>query len=481
VLEASPSRWTLRTRHAAAAEERGRSGVRWGRVLLTAVGFVLAFHAIEHDPEAFAGKQVQDTTEDRIRDAYIDGAEDGDAGRKLAITSFGLAGLIALAACRERNWNVRPAAAAVVGALVLWAAASVMWSDEPGLTMRRLAASGLIFAGALGYARLLRPDELAAVALVSFTAFVTYSLALELGNGGQPWAEDYRFGGSLHPNIQAAYCGVLCLAAFTFPAPLDRRWLVRGLVVYGFVLLLQTQSRTSALATLGGLAMVFLIRLRPSVRYAAALALVCFASLSTVVLASQSDGARNQMTDAALLGRTEGAGSLSGRVPLWNELADYAARRWVQGYGYDSFWTADRIAEVMKSQKWALQSAHNAYIEVVLQLGWVGLLLGVAMLVGGFNLLQTAYARTGAAGYAFGYGVLAFAIANGLLESHFAKLKYPTVIALIALLSVVAFYPEEVERTTDADADGDRGHAAPTHGQRRRALRPAAREGRRSA
>ena len=49
----------------------------------------------------------------------------------------------------------------------------------------------------------------------------------------------------------------------------------------------------------------------------------------------------------------------------------------------------------------------------------------------------TLYARTGDAGYAFAYGGIAFALANSVLESHFVKLKYPTVIALIAAAAIV--------------------------------------------
>ncbi len=61
------------------------------------------------------------------------------------------------------------------------------------------------------------------------------------------------------------------------------------------------------------------------------------------------------------------------------------------------------------------------------------------------NLAQSAYARAPSAGYAFAYGLVAFAFANSLLESHFVKVKYPSVLALIVLLGVIAFYPDPAE------------------------------------
>lgn len=415
---------------------------RWPRVLLVALGFFAAFYVFEHSAEDFAGGGQAETREDRIKDDYIDNIEAGSSQRKLIFVAYGLIGLAAAAVCRSRPWNVRPLAATLLVCLVVWAMLSVTSSYEPELTYRRLAATGLLLLGSVGFARMLRPNELLAVSLVTFALFVANSLLLDLGAGGRPWDSDYRFAGTLHPNIQAAYCGLLCLAAFSQPVGFGQRWITRSLLAFGLVMLVQTQSRTAVLAVLIGLMMVFLVRLRPAFRWAAGAGLASLASLGVMVIASLGDGGRAQLRDAMLLGRTEQAGSLTGRVPLWEQLSEYLWDRPLTGYGYETFWTPDRIADVMKTQEWALQSAHNGYLDFTLQLGLVGLALGVALVIAGFNLCQSAYTRTQAAGYAFAYGLFAFAMTNSLLESHFVKLKYPTVIALIALLSVTLFYPE---------------------------------------
>ena len=76
-----------------ATSDDALGAVRWPRVLAVAAAFFLVFYTVEHNPASFAGLQVADHTEDRIKDTYIDSIEDGNSMRKLVITSYGLAGL----------------------------------------------------------------------------------------------------------------------------------------------------------------------------------------------------------------------------------------------------------------------------------------------------------------------------------------------------------------------------------------------------
>ncbi|MEN0110471.1 MAG: O-antigen ligase family protein, partial [Planctomycetota bacterium] len=144
--------------------------------------------------------------------------------------------------------------------------------------------------------------------------------------------------------------------------------------------------------------------------------------------------------------------SLTGRVPLWDELAEYAAKRPVLGYGYEGFWTPKRIAAIMKSQNWTVQNAHNSYFEVMLQLGFVGLVLAVWLLFGALRLTTQAFDRTRDAGYAFAAGVIVLGMANSGLESLFVKLRFPPTVALTAIMSVALYVPAERDpgdRSTD--------------------------------
>lgn len=416
-------------------------GLRWPVVLATAALFAIAFYLIEHDPESFAGMQSADTTEDRIADGFVDAIEDGSINRKVTFTLFGVLGLAAGALVGKHEIRIRRPALATAIAFVAWVALSLLWSDDPQLTFRRLVAGALILAGSAGIARALRPSELVAVVLLSLTVLVATSLVYDLSAGGRPWASNYRFGGTLHPNIQAAYCATLCLAAVAMRAGAGSRAVAIAALVFGVVMLLQTQSRTSAIALALAVLAMLTVRTGSNLRWLFGASVLGGAATTAVVIGALSSGDQRRLVNGVLMGRTEQSGTLTGRVPLWEELANYAARSPALGYGYEAFWTPDRIEAVKKSQKWALQSAHNAYLETVLQVGFIGLALASAVVISGLVLAQEAYQCDREAGYLFFVGLLVFALFSSLLESHFAKLKFPTVVAIIGYLQLILYFP----------------------------------------
>ena len=76
-----------------------------------------------------------------------------------------------------------------------------------------------------------------------------------------------------------------------------------------------------------------------------------------------------------------GAGTdFSMRVDLWNTMVDYVRSRPVQGWGWFGPWSPEEFP--FSAINYGLRTTHatglNAYFDVVLQLGWLGLLLFVA-------------------------------------------------------------------------------------------------------
>ena len=63
--------------------------------------------------------------------------------------------------------------------------------------------------------------------------------------------------------------------------------------------------------------------------------------------------------------------SLTGRTAVWQTILPYATNAWV-GAGYENFWIGDRI-KLFNRLLGGLNQAHNGYIEIYLNLGWVGL------------------------------------------------------------------------------------------------------------
>src|SRR6185437_8873971 len=83
-----------------------------------------------------------------------------------------------------------------------------------------------------------------------------------------------------------------------------------------------------------------------------------------------------------LMGRTSAtAGTLTGRIPLWEMLLQFAAQHPVLGYGYNSFMGPKHAAQIIAVIWWGFNSAHSAYIATLLDLGAIGLVVLIAVLV----------------------------------------------------------------------------------------------------
>jgi exopolysaccharide production protein ExoQ len=69
---------------------------------------------------------------------------------------------------------------------------------------------------------------------------------------------------------------------------------------------------------------------------------------------------------SSTFGRDE---TLSGRSEIWAELIPLAMKRPILGHGFGGFWTTEA------SQKARISAAHNGYLDIVLDLGFIGYIL----------------------------------------------------------------------------------------------------------
>jgi O-antigen ligase len=70
--------------------------------------------------------------------------------------------------------------------------------------------------------------------------------------------------------------------------------------------------------------------------------------------------------------------TLTGRTVLWDQVIAMNPNPFL-GVGFESFWLGDRLATIWAKHWWTPNQAHNGYIETYLNLGWVG--IGVVWLV----------------------------------------------------------------------------------------------------
>lgn len=138
---------------------------------------------------------------------------------------------------------------------------------------------------------------------------------------------------------------------------------------------------------------------------------------------------------AAAVGRDP---TLSDRTVIWQTVLSVRTNP-VVGTGYASFWLGPRLDQI-----WPvvgnINEAHNGYLEVYLNLGWIGLVLFVAFLLSSYGAIWKRF-DTAAHVTALGLGLWAILIFYNLTESA-AFGGHPI---FLTFLMTTMFVPERVK------------------------------------
>lgn len=300
------------------------------------------------------------------------------------------AAIFGMAAWRiDRMWGAWPAVLAMV-AVVGLAFASKYWSIDYEVTSRRVIALAIscVFALYLGavfrgphlprllmYAALL----MAIGSLVMVFAFPTIGVH-QYDNAGLwrgLWYEKNQMGAVM---VVGATAAAACLAS-----PDPRRLLPAVTLGLASLLVLATQSKTSLLCLIVGLGLVggfWSLK-----RGGAAFSVVAIWIAVVVAGIGLWTWETHSVAVLEALGKDP---SLTGRTEIWDSLMRKVADRPWTGYGYGAFWgrVGDSVPAdwVRKETGWTVPSAHNGWIDLLVQLGWpgavlVGLLMATTTLV----------------------------------------------------------------------------------------------------
>lgn len=81
--------------------------------------------------------------------------------------------------------------------------------------------------------------------------------------------------------------------------------------------------------------------------------------------------------------------TLTGRTEVWEIVIPMAENKWI-GAGYESFWIGDRLDRIIEKVGAGLNQAHNGYIEIYLNIGWIGLAFLAFVILGGYqNIMRS--------------------------------------------------------------------------------------------
>jgi exopolysaccharide production protein ExoQ len=143
--------------------------------------------------------------------------------------------------------------------------------------------------------------------------------------------------------------------------------------------------------------------------------------------------------------------SLTGRTEVWKDVLELAGNPLV-GTGFESFWLGRRLEKMWSLWWWHPNEAHNGYLEVYLNLGWIGVALLALLLFTGYRNALAAYRRdlkTGRLRLAF----FVVAVAYNFTESAIRIMHPIWVIFLFATLAVPGPNVTDNEAPSGIDQD----------------------------
>jgi O-antigen ligase len=285
--------------------------------------------------------------------------------------------VVGLAVLRTKSLLLTGLRMPVLVLLLMVTVASVQWSIDPGLTMRRAFAVvmttgfGVHLANRYNWQEMLTLFGLIWFFLAALSFVISIGMpAIGLEQDGDHagawrglWFQKNALGG--HMSRSAFLFGFL-----TFANPALRKvWIVGLLMSIGLVML--TTSKTALVGLLLGfgiLATGFLMKRGARLALVVCWLAVVFVGLFGALLVFQPD------VLVGLIGRDL---TLTGRTDIWEALRYVIADRPWLGHGYGAFWgIGSGPAEYVKDLvQWDVPTAHNGWMETWLSVGLVGVLL----------------------------------------------------------------------------------------------------------
>ncbi|MDY6939123.1 MAG: O-antigen ligase family protein [Cyanobacteriota bacterium] len=277
-----------------------------------------------------------------------------------------------------------------LGILLTLVGFSVFWSDLPSFTLR--ASLTLISVSTLA-AHIARKYTWAQiVTLLRWSTGIIaglsliYSMAVPaVGVVGKGWR-----GVLSHPNPLGALMSLNAVLWYVWAANHPKQRVPSVLMVLISLLVMQNTNSAGAKVTLvvlfGALLMLRFLK-RLSFQWAYAIIVIFMAiSIGTTIIVTEN-------LEYIVVDVLEKDMTLTGRVPLWTRTIDKVMQdRPVLGYGFYGFWQDWRGEDnpayevAADGYGWVATHAHNGFIDLLADLGFVGLFLFIASFLLGIGL-----------------------------------------------------------------------------------------------
>lgn len=328
----------------------------------------------------------------------------------------------------------------------LYCLASVMWSDFPDVAFKRWTKAVGDFAMVLVV--LTDHDASAAVRLLlSRVGYVLLPLSVlfikyypDLGKQYGNW--DYKahyVGVTLNKNALGVICLVFGLGALwrllgvlsNRPA----RGRSRRLIAPGFILALTVwlSWMANSMTSLACLVLTAPLVITAQLRSARRRRFIIHGLVAAVIVVSVSA----LFWTTSMLQTIGRDPTLTDRTEVWSVLVGLSGNP-IVGTGFESFWLGSRLVAIWRVFAWGPLEAHNGYLEIFLNLGWLGIALLAVVLAHGYRTVMAGVRRgSPTANLMLAYFVVG--VVYNCTEAAFFRMMAP---AWIFLLLAITRVPE---------------------------------------
>lgn len=323
--------------------------------------------------------------------------------------------------------RLNKALAATIAAFPLWAVASSLWGERPELTFwRSLIYIALVFLS-VAVAAL---DDREFVAAVAATAALCVGASIVVVVARPDLGlhrDDFWQGIFTNPNSLGPVAALGMLAGVGWMGTTTARagrLTGLGLAAASAVALYQTTSRTSwfALVLAAGAATTVVGTRQLTDRRGRRRALIVTVPLATV----------GTIATVAVLATRWDDPTLAQRRTIWSGATDFIDDRWLQGYGFFSFFEVPGRSTA--HEFFDRGSAHSSFVEIWLGLGIVGLALFVAIFAAAaIGSTRAAWERPDLLAWSR-YAIIVFLLTVNVTESFVLWFSYNWVILCAAAL-----------------------------------------------
>jgi exopolysaccharide production protein ExoQ len=298
---------------------------------------------------------------------------------------YGLVMIGAVIGVGPADWRRVTAVPTLILVALAWCWASVAWSIDPGITIRRLALTTLVIWSIFIMVRQLGYERVVGIITIALTAVlvVNYAAVLLFPDYGVHQANarydkdligDWR-GIMQHKNFAGATCALL-IPFMVFAARRVPLVLRAAAIAASLIFLYFSQSKTSmGIVGIGILAGFVYLRYTPRMRALMIPVALIVAVVGILIYNVYRD-------PVALLLRDPTA--FTGRTVIWQMLFKYIADHPWLGTGFGAFWNIGPKSPVYTyGVNWITDvvSGHNGFLDLVAQIGIPGLILVLAATV----------------------------------------------------------------------------------------------------